>query len=441
MWSSVEEKISDGAAGLSPSSSPAIVFVGTAEKGLSNKAYSLGKRSSTASIFGQGRLSEIVGDCQKSMGDVSFIAVRAEGDIGGEIGLVTSKGAEIVVGGTPAFGASVVIEATSNEEVFLMINGDKRYLPVLDDRYMVIGDTGLSAVMPDTMAKGDRWEFVTTAPKASREALKKAIDSVLELYTPEAVFVCQNSTAGDASYWGAQAENYFQAEHKPILFILSSDLGGGSSYDSLIADKIEEFAKVDAQFVSVICQAGEIIEGSSFYKRSPMGLLASTFTKCGVEESIGATRSHAVANYSLPEDWTNVHSRALDEARFITLRTYAGLNGIYWSNGRTLAGDTSDYRFVEIVRVVHKAIRLARRASLPYIHAPGDDIGVGNLLAEIRSALTKMVGASELTGFEVEAPEGQDIMNNGIEVELALFGVPIIRKIVLNFRYLFSESE
>ncbi|MGL5722146.1 MAG: DUF2586 family protein [Brevinema sp.] len=439
MWSNVEEKISDGAAGLSPSGTPAIVFVGTAEKGVPNKVYSLGKRSNSMSLFGQGTLTEVFSDCQKGMADVSVLAVKAEGDIQGIISPISTNAKEIVIGGSPLFGAKIIIEATSNEEVFLMVNGEKRYLPVLDDRYVVIGETGLSAMLPDDIEKGNRWEFSATSPRASRESLKKAIDAVLELHVPETVFVCQDSGAEDTSYWGVVAEDYFESEHKPVLFVLSSDLAEGD-FDSSIADKVAEFSKIDARFVSVLCQPGEIIDGSFRHRRQPMGLLASTLTKCGVAQSIGATRDFAVGNFALPEGWTNVHSRALDEARLLTLRTYAGLNGIFWSNGRTLAGDTSDYRFIEIVRVVHKAIRLARRASLPYIHAPGDDIGVGNLLAEIRSALTKMTGLSELVDFEVEAPEGQDVANNGVQVEIVLFGVPIIRKIVLNFAFKYEEK-
>ncbi|MGL5253795.1 MAG: DUF2586 family protein [Brevinema sp.] len=441
MWSNVEEKINDGVAGISPNSSPSIAFVGTAETGLVNTIYNLGKRSNTQNLLGKGSLSNTIQDCQKNMGDDSILAIRAEGDIKGLISTISSNADNIVLGGDPLFDAEIIIEATCENEVFLMVDGVKSYLPVLDDHYIVVGNTGLSAVLPETISKGNRWEFSISSPKASLESLKTAVDACLELYTPEIVVICQDSSATDASYWNSLAENYFETDHKPLLFLLSSDLEENQNLDDAINNKIAQFSKVDARFVSVLCQRGEIVDGSNRFKRSPLGLLAATLSKCSVNQSIGATRYFNVPNYTIDKEWSNVHSRALDEARFISLRTYAGLNGIFWSNGRTLAGNSSDYRFIEIVRTVHKAIRLARNASLPYIHAPGDDVGLGNLLAEIRSALTKMTSADELYDFEVNIPDNQDVVNNGVQVEISLFGIPIIRKIILNFAFQYLQDN
>jgi len=162
-----------------------------------------------------------------------------------------------------------------------------------------------------------------------------------------------------------------------------------------------------------------------------------------VNQSIGATNYFAIYNCELPLNWTNANSRALDESRFITLRTYAGLQNLFWSNGRTMASDKSDYRFMEIVRTVFKAIRLARRASLPYIQAEGDESGLQNLLAEVRNSIDEMVSTTpkELDNYEVEMPSGQDVVNNGVRLDISLFGIPIIRKILLNFMFRYNKSE
>lgn len=446
MWSNVEEKITDGASGLAPKSQPPVVFVGASSRGTPNTPYVLGKAGSPSGIIGYGSCANAVRDCQKNMADVSILAVRSEGDIPGEIGAISkSQGAgNAVASGEPLFSATVEIEALSSEEVRITLGGDKASKDTIlipEDKTIALEELGLSLLLPAGISAGDKWSFTATTPSSSREALKKAVNAALEIYTPEAVIICQDSTAEDAAYWGAEAESYFD-NHKPVLFILQTALAEGK-IDDAITSKIKEFAKTDARFVSILCQPGTVIDGSIKHKRQPLGFLAATLTKAAVCQSIGATRWFAVPNFAFPEGWTNESSRALDEARFITLRSYAGLNGIFWANGRTLAGDTSDYRFIEIVRTVHRAVRLARRASLPYMHAPGDTAGIKNLLAEIRSALDKMTGANpaELVGFEVEAPEGQDVVNKGLQVELSLYGVPIIRKIVLNFSYSFSKAE
>jgi len=107
-----------------------------------------------------------------------------------------------------------------------------------------------------------------------------------------------------------------------------------------------------------------------------------------------------------------------------------------------MANDNSDYRFIEIIRTVFKAIRLTRRVSLPYTQAPGDETGVYNLISEVRNTLNTMTNISnkELDTFNVILPEGQDIINNGIMLNIELYGVPIIRKINLNFLYKYQQK-
>ncbi len=182
------------------------------------------------------------------------------------------------------------------------------------------------------------------------------------------------------------------------------------------------------------------------YVCQPMGsdsiagaLCAGHITKAAVNQSIGCTHLFGIYNQELPEGWTNANSRALDEGRFTTLRTYAGLMNHFWSNGRTMG--TSDYRFVEVVRTVFKAVRLARIASLPYIHADGDEVGLQNLLAAVRTTLDSMVQAGELDDYAVDMESGQDIVNNGVQLDISLYGIPVIREISLNFMFKYNGSE
>ena len=52
-----------------------------------------------------------------------------------------------------------------------------------------------------------------------------------------------------------------------------------------------------------------------------------------------------------------------------------------------------------------------------------------------------MVGAKELAAYVVEIPSGQDIVNNGVSVEITLIGIPIIREIKLYNRYTYAGSN
>ena len=139
---------------------------------------------------------------------------------------------------------------------------------------------------------------------------------------------------------------------------------------------------------------------------------------------------------------------ALEDAGFLTAKKYGGLEGTYWADSRTLADDTSDYRYEEVLRTVFKAIRLTRIAALKSMYdeagdplRPNNDNGLAYLKANLENALDVMVGDKELAAYVVDIPPGQDIVNNGVSVELSLIGIPIIREIKLYNRYIYAGSK
>jgi hypothetical protein len=64
------------------------------------------------------------------------------------------------------------------------------------------------------------------------------------------------------------------------------------------------------------------------------------------------------------------------------------------------------------------------------------------LKANIDGALNTMTAAvpKELAEGTANIPAGQDIVNNGVAVEMDLIGIPIIRKIKLFARYIYAGS-
>lgn len=446
MWSSVEEKITDGTSGLNPNTEPVAVLIGTCSKGTVNVPVSLGKGSKIEDVLGYGELPKRFAEMQANMSDVSIIAAPSNPDLPGTIGEVKQTGDKaLTVSGATKCAASVSITvitagAAGSAEVNISITGDKTSSEILlipENGTIALEDLGITLLFPTEgdFALTDAWSFGITAPTSTFAALQAALDAALELYNPEFVFVCQTTTAADAVNWSASMETLFTDKHQPLFALLETGLDSSKPLAEAVTAKVKEFQGIDARFVSVVCQP-------LANKQSAAALCAGTLTRASVNQSIGATKYFGMRGLQLPEGWTNQTSRSLDEARFITLRTYAGLNGLFWANGRTLASDTSDYRFIEVVRTVFKAVRLARRASLPYIQAPGDESGLQALLAEVRAALTKMTASNpkELDDFAVDMPSGQDIVNNGVQLDISLYGIPIIRKIILNFMFKYNQE-
>jgi len=444
-WSSVKEQITDGTSGLAPNSGAVALVVGTSSKG-GNSSLTIGKKSNIADIVGYGEMPKRLRDMQITMGDVSILALRTEGDIKGTLSEInTKRNINITVTGEPLCQASINISvytegAIGQAEIKITMTGDLEKDEVLlipSDGIIKLEDLGLNLLFPlnQEYTKNNSWDFNITAPTSSFEVIKKAIEEALEIYTPEFIMVAQESNAEFVQKLGETAEWLFE-DHKPTLILTETGLDSSKTYEEAIADKQKEFAKVNARFVSVVCQPLSEV-------KTAVGLCAGHITRANVNESIGATNRFNVSTYIAPINWSNVNSRALDESRFITLRTYAGLQNLFWSNGRTMASDKSDYRYIEVVRTVFKAIRLARRASLPYIQSAGDEIGLQNLLAEVRNAIDGMVSTNprELDDYLVEMPSGQDIVNDGVRFNISLFGIPVIRKINLNFMFRYNKGK
>lgn len=151
----------------------------------------------------------------------------------------------------------------------------------------------------------------------------------------------------------------------------------------------------------------------------------------------------------MPTGWSAVQ-KTLEDAGYLTAKKYNGLNGVYWGDSRTLAEDTSDYRYEEVLRVVFKAIRKMRIAALASLYdeagdplRPTEDDGTAYLKANIENALDTMttVRPKELAAHDVDIPSGQDIANNGIDVLPTLIGIPIIREIRLHAKYVYAGSR
>ena len=133
----------------------------------------------------------------------------------------------------------------------------------------------------------------------------------------------------------------------------------------------------------------------------------------------------------------------------MTAKKYAGLDGVYWGDSRTMADATSDYRYEEVLRTVFKAVRLLRIAALKSMYdeagdpfRPDSATGLAYLRASLENALDTMVKANprELAGYVVDIAPGQDIANNGVAVDITLIGIGIIREIKLYPRYVYAGS-
>lgn len=318
------------------------------------------------------------------------------------------------------------------------------------DGEAIISDYGLKLNFPEGDYKiGATYSCRVMPPEPSIIDVMEALEAPLALYDVEFVYIAGPTDSVDwavmqskaEDLWNLQRPTYFKAEAR--LPRENEDLNDYAAY--LLAEK----QGVSARFVTVCAQFGEIADSTGLrHLRNAGGLNAGRVISIPVQRAAGRVKDGNVSQLALPFGWESVQE-ALEDAGFITAKKYAGLDGVYWGDSRTLADDTSDFRYEEVLRTVFKAVRKLRIAALKSMYdEAGDPVlgknaaGLAYLKAGLENALDTMVKAipCELAAYEVEIVPGQDIANNGVAVDVALIGIPIIRRIKLYPRYVYAGS-
>lgn len=460
----VFEFLVDGTSGLAPGGvEGACIVVGVCSVGEVGKAYLLGTSSDLTALLGVGPLVDRLRDLFAAAGQgPAVIAVPAQGQGGSVTAVVkTGSGPEIVTAGTPKADADVVMQILSaggrNVGTYrLSLDGEdnwgpERTIPV--DGVIAVGSTGVNITFPEVSAAvaGDLYTFAISAPTPTVTAVLEALEQPLALYDVEFVYVVGPSDSTDWAALGAKADELWNA-HRPTFFVAESRLpNAAEDLDTWTAAMMSEGSGYAHRFVAVCSAFGEIADSTGKrLTRNAAGLLAGRLLAIPVMRAPGRVRDGAVSQLTLPDRYTETHQSQLEAAGFVTARRYAGLSGTYWGDERTLADVTSDYQYLTVLRTVFKAVRKCRIAALKSMYDEAGDpvleggaIGLEYLKTNLETALNTMVSAipKELAGHVVDIPSGQDIINNGVAVEMTLIGLPIIRTIKLFASYVYAGGS
>jgi len=375
------------------------------------------------------------------------------------VGPITKVGTgpDITAAGTPLAAADVKLQIVSggarNVGTYqLSLDGGDNYgavhtIPV--DGLIAVGSTGVAITVPTgTAVAGDTYSFEILSPIPTISSVLSALATPLSLYDVEFVYVVGPSDSADWAAMGVQADTLWNA-HRPTFFLAESRLPyANETIDAWAAALVAERQGFSHRFVAVVSAYGEISDSTGrLITRNASGLAAGRLLDIPVMRALGRVRDGAVSQLTLPSLYTEAHQSTLETAGYITARRYAGLSGVYWGDERTMADATSDYRYLTVLRVTFKAVRKARIAALKSMYDEAGDptlglsaTGLAFLKASIENALNTLVKAipQEMAAHQVAIPSGQDIVNNGVAVEMTLIGIPIIRTIKLYARYVYA---
>lgn len=219
------------------------------------------------------------------------------------------------------------------------------------------------------------------------------------------------------------------------------------------------FASTPAELASIKLAASapnvSILVGKDTESTYPaLGALIGVLSARAVNESIAWVQecetgltAPAFTDGTPYADVDSATLEAIDNARFIYLRTYPGLSGVYFSDSHNMDAASSDYAQIELQRTMDKAVRGTRTYLLPELGRPIYFNSDGTLRADTLQHLRTVAGkavedmekAGEVSGWAVDIDATQDVLSTST-VEFTIHAVPvgIMRKAVVSIGYVKS---
>ena len=192
-------------------------------------------------------------------------------------------------------------------------------------------------------AGGTTYRCTMLEPVPSIVDVIAALEEPLSRYDVEFVLVAGATDSVDWAAMQAKAEELWNL-HRPTYFKAEARLPrDDEDLNDFTAYLVEEKRDAAARFVTVCAQYGSITDSTGAVSlRNASGLQAGRVMGLPVQRATGRVRDGNVSQLSLPHGWMAVQS-TLEDAGYLTAKKYAGLDGVYWGDSRTLADDTSDF--------------------------------------------------------------------------------------------------
>lgn len=221
------------------------------------------------------------------------------------------------------------------------------------------------------------------------------------------------------------AEEQQDIEHAPVVIIIEGREFNGT------AAAAKDLRTLDASNVSVMIGSDAAV-AADFPKHAAVGTLLGAVSRAKVNESVSYVQKFNAADINLDKftgialssdlavsSYSQSSLATLNDKGYIFLRNLTGISGAYFNDSPTCALVTDDFATIENNRTFNKAHRLIRTALLPRLGSPLlVDQDTGKLQPEVakdfealgRAALDDMSREQEVSGFDVNVDENQDVL-------------------------------
>jgi len=365
----------------------------------------------------------------------------------------------ITVSGDPHNEYAIELEIVSsgglNNGTF-SIKVDERLIvnvaTIPDTGTYILGNTGLTLTFVPgspvgeavSFASGDIFSLKTTAPTATNEELLDAVNKLLATKKKYRLIAIPHIT--EMSFWAA-FDSILEMETDKNKFVrgvtMCRDVSNAETPDQYVNAMSEtERGIIQCKRVGVVLSRAAIadsVNGNSDV-RSVIGKYVGWLLRNKIFESPAKTANGAIsgildfAYYIEGSDsvkFSEGHLKTLDKSGFITVRNYYEKDGIFFTSGRMLVDETSDFGEIMNCSVMDKACTLVAERLFPYfnkdeeIGADGSIQGIDYIKSWGQKPLTDMKNIyGEISGGTFIVPKNQDLL---LTKELSYF-VDIIPK-------------
>lgn len=378
----VKQTINDGALGIVPGETDQLaLIVGVCSAGTANVIQSFNDKAALVAALGSGPLVDAAAISLDTAGGPVLVARIASTTAGAE-SAVTHGGtgtAVATVGGAALDAYDVTVTITRAGANLAALTAAFKYtldggnsvsqeiaMPV-GGVYVVPG-TGITITFADgTFVANDTYKFTSTAPSYSLSDLQAAL----------AVILADPRDFAFLHVIGAAASVSAAAAMAAALETIMDSQEQVYRYTFAVMQVPEDTdANIIAAFVAVGTKRVMWCAGSAAVQSTINGLIrkrnsslavAARIAQVPIHEDLGRVRTGPITSViSLYRD--EQATPGLDAARFATLRTIIGEQGLWVTDGRMGAPAGSDFVRVQYRRVLDKACKVARSALLFYLN-------------------------------------------------------------------------
>ena len=286
-----------------------------------------------------------------------------------------------------------------------------------DGQYLLEG-TGLVLAFGDTAAggfvQGDVFAASTIAPEMSNQEVLDAVETVSNMNLSfEYIHIVGTSGRALWSSLTAAANLFLIEKKRPCFFICEARAKrDDENLDDYVEAMKQERKGINSIFLQAVCSHSEYVRmDGTVAEVNNAGIITGLYSRAKESQSIGEVRSFPISSSKLLHllpDGIEPHIKTLDEAGYLTVRQYTGLEDYYVTSANMLSAEGSNYKYAEDVRVVNKLVKEVRAKALEELQREID-------LSDIK---TSLITVQANLNIPVETAVRDGIISDG-RVEIA----------------------